>query len=223
MVAPRFAFTLLFVAACGPSVKPAPPASPQPPRAAVEPTPTAPVEPAPQPALVAEADPEPAPAPSPEPAFEPLKLSDEQLARAKKVQPLVVQASKDFGVDANLINGVIWSESKFNPKARNRSGAKGLMQLMPITARGMGKKLGRRVRVYDPEFSIQAGTKLLSIMLERFDGDEELALFAFGRGGGRVRGWQANGETEMPAGVQKFIARVRRGQKTFEMLGFPEA
>ena len=158
----------------------------------------------------------------PEPDFEPYALDDAQMARARKIQPLVKQASIDHGVDANLINGIIWTESKFNPKARNRSGAKGLMQLMPITARAMGQKLGRPVRVYDPEFSVQAGAKLLSIMLERFDGDEELALFAFARGGGRVRAYQANGETEMPEGVQKFIERVRRGQKTFALLGFPE-
>lgn len=190
------------------------------------PQPVAKAEPAPEPAPVAAPEPpEPSvePAPAPEPDFEPLKLDDAQMKRARKLQPLVKQASADHGVDANLINGIIWTESKFNPKARNRSGAKGLMQLMPITARGMGKKLGRPVRVYDPEFSIQAGAKLLSIMLDRFEGDEELALFAFARGGGRVRSWQANGETEMPEGVQKFIARVRRGQKTFEMLGFPEA
>ena len=215
----RSAFALVLIAACAsPSATTAPPATPQPvPLAAAETAP--PLATRPEPPVVT---PEPEPARDPEPDFEPLKLSAEQLARARKVQPLVVEASEDFGVDANLINGIIWSESKFNPKARNRSGAKGLMQLMPITARGMGKKLGRRVRAYDPEFSIQAGTKLLSIMLERFDGDVELALFAFGRGGGRVRGWQANGETEMPQGVQTFIAKVRRGQKTFEMLGFPE-
>ena len=154
--------------------------------------------------------------------FEPYRLDDAEMARALKIQPLVKQASIDHGVDANLINGIIWAESKFNPKARNRSGAKGLMQLMPVTARGMGQKLGRAVRVYDPEFSVQAGAKLLSIMLERFEGDEALALFAFARGGGRVRAYQANGETELPEGVQMFIERVRRGQKTFEMLGFPE-
>ncbi len=182
--------------------------------------------PAVEPPLAVEPTPavEPAPAVEPEPelAFEPLSLDAEEMRRAKKMQPFVKQASADHRVDANLINGIIWAESKFNPKARNRSGAKGLMQLMPITARGMGKKLGRPVRVYDPEFSIQAGTKLLSIMLDRFDGDVELALFAYGRGGGRVRSWQANGETEIPEGVRKFIARVKRGQQTFESLGFPE-
>ena len=218
MVARRLAVGLAFVAGCATTPPPEPeptapePAPPvvaevEPPKAEVQPPPS--VEPAPPPA-------------EPEPAFEPLTLNAEQMKRAKKLQPLVKQASADHGVDANLINGIIWAESKFNHKARNRSGAKGLMQLMPITARGMGKKLGRPVRVYDPEFSIQAGTKLLSIMLDRFDGDVELALFAYGRGGGRVRSWQANGETEMPEGVQKFIARVQRGQKTFESLGFPD-
>jgi soluble lytic murein transglycosylase-like protein len=212
---------LLFAVGCASSPAPQPqpePAPPAPPPAVAKAPPKA--EPAPEPAPA-----EPAPPPAiaePEPTFEPLTLNAEQMKRAKKVQPLVRKASADHGVDANLINGIIWAESKFNPKARNRSGAKGLMQLMPITARGMSKKLGRPVRVYDPEFSIQAGTKLLSIMLDRFDGDVELALFAYGRGGGRVRSWQANGETEMPEGVQKFIARVQRGQKTFESLGFPD-
>lgn len=221
MVVRRLAVCLGLGVGC--ATTPAPQPSPEPAPAEPAPATVAKTEPPPaaEPPPVAEAPP-PAVETEPEPAFEPLSLDAEQMKRAKKMQPIVRQASADHGVDANLINGIIWAESKFNPKARNRSGAKGLMQLMPITARGMGKKLGRPVRVYDPEFSIQAGTKLLSIMLDRFDGDVELALFAYGRGGGRVRSWQANGETEMPEGVQKFIARVKRGQQTFESLGFPE-
>ncbi len=217
----RAVWTLIALVGCaGEAPPPAEPPAPAPVAdAPATPPPVAESAPEPTPVPVATAT---EPAEPPAPAFEPLKLDDEQLARAKKVQPLVARAAADFGLDPNLINGIIWTESKFNPKARNRSGAKGLMQLMPITARGMSKKLGRPVRVYDPEFSIQAGSKLLSIMLDRFDGDEELALFAFARGGGRVRGWQANGETEMPKGVVKFIARVRRGQQTFEGLGFPD-
>ncbi|MEM6289843.1 MAG: lytic transglycosylase domain-containing protein [Myxococcota bacterium] len=223
---PRVAWILIALVGCAAESPPPaqPPAAPVPTEASDAPAPVVDAEP--EPAAAAAPAPEVEPAATAEaavdpPKFEPLKLNDEQLARAKKVQPLVAQAAEDFDLDPNLINGIIWTESKFNPKARNRSGAKGLMQLMPITARGMSKKLGRPVRVYDPEFSIQAGSKLLSIMLERFDGDEELALFAFARGGGRVRGWQANGETQMPEGVVKFIARVRRGQQTFEGLGFP--
>lgn len=212
---------LLAAAGCVTTTSQAPPA-------AAVPEPSARDDAKPRPRLVVEA-PEQPPTPAvakrpakPAPTFEPYQLDDQQMARARRLQPLVRQASIDHDVDPNLLNGIIWTESKFNPKARNRSGAKGLMQLMPITARGMGKKLGRRVRPFNPEFSIQAGAKLISIMLHRFDGDEKLALFAFARGGGTVRGWQANGRTEMPEGVRKFIGRVRRGQKTFEALGFPE-
>ncbi len=217
MVARSFALAPVLLLACAPTKSSSRPA-PQRPTRVVAQEPSEPPRAQPAPARTTARK----PAPRPEPTFEPLSLDDIQLARARKLQPLVAKAADDHGVDPNLINGIIWAESKFNPKARNRSGAKGLMQLMPITARGMAKKLGRRVRVYDPDFSIQAGTKLLSIMLERFEGDEELALFAFGRGGGRVRGWQADGETELPEGVQKFIERVRRGQRTFELLGFPQ-
>lgn len=208
--------SLLF--ACRPAAVPAP-ATPEPRPAAPEP------EPQPQPQSQAEPLPQPKPKPQPkaQPAPEPLELSDEQLARARKIQPLVATAAKEHGIDPNLLNGVIWSESKFNPKAYNRrSGARGLMQLMPKTGKAMAKRLERRFKPYDPEFSVQAGAKLLSILLGKFDDDEELALFGYARGGGRVRQYLREGG-EIPEGVVKFIARVRRAQYTFEQLGFPES
>ncbi|MBL4684321.1 MAG: lytic transglycosylase domain-containing protein [Nannocystaceae bacterium] len=148
-------------------------------------------------------------------------MSEQQLARARKVQRYVVAAAAEHGVDPNLLNGVIWNESKFNPKARNRSGARGLMQLMPKTGKAMARALGRRFRPYDPEFSVHAGAKLLSILLGKFEDDEELALFGYARGGGRVRRYKREGG-DIPEGVQRFIARVRRAQQTFVSLGFPE-
>jgi hypothetical protein len=156
-----------------------------------------------------------------QPAFEPLDLDNKQMTRARRVQPIVARVSHEYGVDANLINGIIWAESKFNPKARNRSGARGLMQLMPKTSKAMAKRIGRPNRPYDPDFAVTAGTHLLSGLLEKFDGDEELALFGYARGGGSVRKWQSSGKSELPEGVQKFIARVRRAQATFDGLGFP--
>jgi len=155
-------------------------------------------------------------------ALKPIPVSDELLTRARKVQPIVARAAAEHGIDPNFLNGVIWVESKFNPKARNRSGAKGLMQIMPKTGQAMAKKLGRRHRPYDPDFSIHAGAKLLSILLAKFDNDEELALLGYARGGGRARRYVREGG-EMPEGVQKFILRVRRAQQTFKNLGFPDA
>lgn len=158
--------------------------------------------------------------PKPPAGFTPLTLDATQLERAKKVQPFVAAAAIEYGIDPNLINGIIWAESKFNPKARNRSGAKGLMQLMPRTGKAMAEKVGRPFRPYNPEFSVLAGGKLLAILLERFRGDETLALFGYARGSGAVRKWQNNGG-QIPEGVRKFIARVTRARHTFAQLGFP--
>lgn len=166
----------------------------------------------------------PAPAPAPDPAKspppDPISLSDTQLARARAVQKHVIEAAAEYDVDPNLINAIIWNESKFDPKARNRSGARGLMQLMPTTSKAMARALGVANRPYDPEFSIRAGTYLFSRLRDKFDGDVELALFGYARGSGGVRSWQERGGP-MPEGVQKFIARVRRAKATFDSLGFP--
>lgn len=157
-----------------------------------------------------------------EPPFHPISLTDEQLARACKVQPLVARASAAENLEPNLVNAIVWLESKFDPKASNKSGAKGLMQLMPTTSKAMAATLQRKNRPFDPEFNIHAGAHLLRVLLDKFDGDEKLALFGYARGSGRVRAWQKTREP-MPAGVREFIAKVERGRKTFARLGFPDA
>lgn len=194
--------------------------------AAPAPTP-APAQPEPTPAPVAFATQQPEPAPSePEPAepeLPPLEISDAEMARARSVQRIVARAASEHGVDANLINGIIWVETKFNARARNPSGARGLMQLMPITSKAMAKRLGRKHVPMDPDFSIHAGTKLLSQLQEKYEGDEELALFGYARGIGSVANWRETPGQPMPEGVQSFIRKVRRAQAKFAELGFPEA
>ena len=154
--------------------------------------------------------------------LEPVPLTDLQRSRARAVQRHVRAAAKQFELDPNLLNGIIWAESKFNPKARSRAGARGLMQLMPVTSKAMAKRLGRAHRPYDPAFSIFAGAQLLAVMKERFDGDETLMLFAFARGGGTVRKYQREGG-EIPKGVLEFIDRVDRARWTFAQMGYPDA
>ena len=148
-----------------------------------------------------------------------VELSEKRLAMARAVQPHVQRAAKEHGIDPQLLNGIIWVESKFNPKAHNKkSGAKGLMQLMPGTSKAMAKRLGRRSRPFDPEFATQAGAKLLQVLSKKFDGDIELMLFAYARGGGAVRKWQGSGKP-MPERVRRFIARVQNAQASFEAMG----
>ena len=93
----------------------------------------------------------------------------------------VQQAADTYGVDQKLIWAVIEQESGGDAKAVSSAGAQGLMQLMPATAKGLGVKDS-----FDPQQNILGGTKYLSQMLQKYDGDTEAALAAYNQGPGRV-------------------------------------
>lgn len=130
------------------------------------------------------------------------------------VQPEVHAAAKQFQVDARLINGLIWVESKFNARARGPGGTQGLMQLMPATARELAKSLGERARPYDPGFNIRAGSLYLARMIKRF-GDVELGLAAYHGGPGHVLKWRKAGKRGVPDGSKKYVARVFAAREQF--------
>jgi len=92
------------------------------------------------------------------------------------------QASETYGVDVNLLKCIAYAESNFNPNATSGSGAMGVMQLMPKTAEGLGV-----TDAYNAEQNIMGGAKYISIQLERFNGDVELALAAYNAGPGNVK------------------------------------
>ena len=96
-------------------------------------------------------------------------------------EDLIRQAAEKYGVDANLVRSVIRAESNFNPKAVSSAGARGLMQLMPATAAGLG--VGDS---FNPQENINGGVKLLSRLLRKYDGDVRLALAAYNAGPGAV-------------------------------------
>ena len=186
---------------------PIPAPTPREPPAAPKPTPLAEIDADAVAALPPPAAPEPEPAP----------FDDEQLERIYAVQDIVDAAAKTHGVDPTLINAVIWVESKFDRRARGVGGSLGLMQLMPKTAAGLAKQLGRKRDSYNADFNIHAGTLLLAQLLKRFDGDITLALAGYNRGAGTVAKWVAAGEP-LPEGTQGFVQRVLTAKRRFERL-----
>ena len=99
----------------------------------------------------------------------------------KQYLPLVTAAAKEHHLSAALLNAVITVESGYNPKARSKKGAAGLMQLMPDTAKRYSVK-----DIWDPAQNIDGGARYLRDLLVLFKDDVSLALAAYNAGEGAV-------------------------------------
>jgi hypothetical protein len=103
-----------------------------------------------------------------------------------KYNDIIVKASRHFDVDAALVSAVIKAESDYNPRVVSHKGARGLMQLMPGTAKRFGV-----TDSFDPVANIYAGTRYLRWLLKTFDGNADLAVAAYNAGEGNV--WKYDG------------------------------
>ena len=95
---------------------------------------------------------------------------------------IIYKEAKKNDLRPELVAAVVQAESRFKPNARSGVGAVGLMQLMPRTGKWMGAR-----NLTNPTQNIQAGTKYLKYLNERFDGNETKVIAAYNAGEGNVR------------------------------------
>jgi soluble lytic murein transglycosylase-like protein len=128
----------------------------------------------------------------------------------EEYEPMIDGAASRYGVDPAVIKAVIHTESGFKSGAVSRTGAKGLMQLMPGTARALG------VDPTDPEQCIDGGTRYLKELQDKF-GDLPKALAAYNAGPGAVvrhGGIPPYGETQRYVSqVMQRVADYSKGEK----------
>jgi soluble lytic murein transglycosylase len=119
--------------------------------------------------------------------------------------------ARNYRLDPALLAAVIYQESKFKAHARSSSGAIGLMQLLPATAKGIAVHTGgSRFRVSDlddPEINVRYGSWYLRHLLEKY-GDERTALAAYNAGQDNVDHWRADGSGIAFAETRHYIKRV---------------
>ncbi len=113
---------------------------------------------------------------------------------------IIFRAGEREGVDPRFIHAVIQQESKYDPKAASHAGARGLMQLMPATAKRFDCN-----DTTDQACNVEAGTKYLAWLLKRFDGDVKLALAGYNAGEGAVDKYE--GVPPYPE-TQKYVNKI---------------
>lgn len=148
---------------------------------------------------------------------------------------LVFRYAAQHGVSPYLAAAVIQVESRWRPDSTSRKGARGLMQVMPETARWAARQMGlgevQPADLYDPDLNIRVGTWYLGYLLREFGGSVPLAVAAYNSGPQPVRRWVTEGVwSGDPAAVDRipfpetrtYVARVLRSYERYLRIYRPE-
>lgn len=133
---------------------------------------------------------------------------------SNNIDNAIKYVSDKYGVEEEFIKAVIKQESAFNPNAVSRSGAQGLMQLMPSTAKSLGVE--NPFNVLD---NIDGGTRYLKRLMEAFDGNKELALSAYNGGIGRMNRLGVDTVQEiskMPRETENYVSKVMKNYQNYK-------
>lgn len=130
-----------------------------------------------------------------------------QIPKAQ-IQELITRSSQRHKVDPNLVKAVMKAESAYKVGAVSHKGASGLMQLMPQTAKGLGVN-----DIFDPAQNIDGGTKLLSKLLDHYNGNLDFVLSAYNAGTQAVKKYQ--GIPPYPETID-YVSKVRKYLQGFQ-------
>jgi hypothetical protein len=111
-----------------------------------------------------------------------VEMTSKQKSTENRYHSLIVKTACRYKVEPAIIKAIIMAESGFDPKAVSKVGARGLMQLMPRTARSLGVE-----DIFKPAHNIDAGVRYFKYLLDKYDGKIRLALAAYNAGSNNVR------------------------------------
>ena len=135
----------------------------------------------------------------------------ERLWYPLRYEQIVMGHAENYHLDPQLVAAVIYQESKFKANARSTSGAIGLMQLLPDTAKGIALHTGgsafRVDDLYDPEINVRYGAWYLRHLLRKYR-DERSALAAYNAGQDNVDRWRRNGQEIQFSETRAYVDRV---------------
>jgi peptidoglycan lytic transglycosylase len=142
----------------------------------------------------------------------------ERLRYPLRYEAIVRGHARNYRLDPPLLAAVIYQESKFDAGARSSSGAIGLMQLLPDTAKGIAQRTGGSKFVvqdlYEPELNVRYGAWYLRHLLDKY-GDEAVALAAYNAGQANVDRWQAEGGGIRFAETRHYVRRVQELKRIY--------
>ena len=150
-------------------------------------------------------------------AHEPAAPPGRDAARVISLAPLITETAVEFGIDPLLLHAVAHVESRHDAKAQSHAGARGLMQVMPATARRLGVGNPERT-LFDAQVNLRTSAALLQQLRQRYGEDLRLTLAAYNAGEGAVStygGVPPYAETQ--AYVRNVMAVYRRLGDSFKV------
>ncbi|MFH1463512.1 MAG: transglycosylase SLT domain-containing protein [Pseudomonadota bacterium] len=152
-----------------------------------------------------------------------------------RYEPELLKACDTYAWDRRIFHALVREESNFNQDIVSHAGARGLSQLMPATARSVGKWLGLSVSnqmMFDPATNLRIGARYLQYLMEHYRGDPFLALAGYNAGEGNVDKWlRERGNRPVDEFVEaiplretrRYVKRVSGTWQTYHLLYEPDA